>query len=164
MPDDPNKGVSHAEFSSFSEYVNKRFDGMDRSMNDGFGEIKSAISRIQDSRATQWGPILSAVGLMVTIGTLAFAPLWMNMAELKDAFNAHATLDGHPRAMALHEQYGPRFESAKEVDQRNTHRLDKIDDKIGDITERIARREGNAFTADDARDLERQIWNGGDTP
>ena len=139
-----------------------------RALSDIAKNHDSRISATEKRGTTSWplvvtvifgiiASFISAVGLMITIGTLAFAPIWMNQSEIKQAFNNHTELDGHPRAIALHESYGPQFDSLREVDNRHTSRLDALHDEVGDIAERLAKREGNSFTAQDAAVLIERI-------
>ncbi len=70
-----NKFVTHGEFTQFERSVDSRFDDLSNTVTDGFREVKSVIGRMQDSRSTQWGPIISAVLLLLTILALYVSPV-----------------------------------------------------------------------------------------
>ncbi len=63
-------------------------------------EFRTFASEVRNiilaSNKPQWSPIISGVALVVTIGTLAFAPLVYNMQRMDNDATYHRRLGGHP--------------------------------------------------------------------
>lgn len=75
MTDKQPDFVTHSEFKQFGDSVNNRFDDMGRNMSSGFLKLESAMTRMQDSRTTQWGPIVSGVMLLLVLIGVYVTPI-----------------------------------------------------------------------------------------
>ncbi len=84
------------------------------------GEIRSALREIGKP---QWSTIIAGMGLFVTIGILAFAPMYASSQRLENEITYHRRSEGHP---ATHE----RVRLQRQEIDRLRDRLDRWSDAM----------------------------------
>lgn len=174
--------VSHSEFKQFGDSVNNRFDDMGRNMNTGFHKLESAITRMQDSRTTQWGPIVSGVMLLLVLIGVYVTPIksqaesieqrvWSvetsyvpeamikeDMGIMGDAVTANRNMMVQHMVEAA-ESRGRHDERLKELEIETSRVLNDLYRHYwGDVYEnRVKAIESNRFDASDGENLEDRV-------
>lgn len=129
--------------------VDREIAGIKRDVHGLGDKIDTLVSSIGASRATNWQPLLTAgillLGIVSTIGALAYAPIYGSINELKEArLYQYRTEE---------ERFVPRVEInvlRESYDKELVH----LQDGLADIKERF----GSTYTVRDAfQDLEKRI-------
>lgn len=96
-------------------------------MEEAVSKLTVSIEKAQAPQKTDWALVLTAVGMVITIGLLTIAPLYSKSDRQETLIRQHVALDAHPVAVKEMEYLN------KQADQRNVRseaRMDRIESQM----------------------------------
>ncbi len=107
-----------------------------------------AVTKAQGPRQTDWGTIISAIFLMLAVGSAVFWPLNKTCEENKDniknlqvALENHVKLDMHPVGIALVQRLEERLTNHEKLNQDEMKQHEESDNRYREENNRLIREE-----------------------
>lgn len=102
----------------------------------------TALGAKTEKKDTNWGWVIGAVGISITIGTLAFTPVVRDTERIERMLQQHINLDGHPETIRMHTSHGEQFNTIGE-------KLEAIADNVAENRHELDSIRGDRFSKED---------------